>query len=150
VFADVAQLVETAGNFHDGSVTLLASVLDDGDERDPVSDAARSLLDGHIALSVRLAAEGRFPAIDVLRSASRTMTAVATPQHLRDAAAVRRALSLLEQTQDARSLGIVPDGEFARAAVAVEAGLVDFLHHGAFVERPQTGLAQLRELAAML
>ena len=77
VFAELARFVEIAGNFDCGSMTLVASVLDDGDERDPVSDAARSLLDGHIALSPSLAAHGHFPAIDVLRSASRTMDAVA-------------------------------------------------------------------------
>ena len=150
VFADVARLVETAGNFHCGSITLLASVLDDGDERDPVSDAARSLLDGHIALSSRLAAQGRFPAIDVLNSASRTMTAVVEPQHLRDAAAVRRALSLLERTEDARSLGIAPEGVLARSAVAAQERLEAFLFRGGATARSQDTLDELRELAAVL
>jgi FliI/YscN family ATPase len=150
VFTDIARLVEIAGNFHDGSITLIASVLDDGDERDPVSDAARSLLDGHIALSTRLAAEGRFPAIDVLNSASRTMTTVVTPQQLCDAATVRRALSVLERTEDARSLGIAPEGESARAAVAAQVRLEEFLFGDAALARPQATLASLRELAAVL
>jgi FliI/YscN family ATPase len=150
VFADIARLVEIAGNFHEGSITLIASVLDDGDERDPVSDAARSLLDGHIALSRRLAAEGRFPAIDVLNSASRTMTTVVGPQHLRDAATVRRALSVLERTEDARSLGIAPGGEPARAAVAAQERIEAFLYHDAIVQGPQATLEELRELAAVL
>jgi FliI/YscN family ATPase len=150
VFPGIARLVEVAGNFHDGSITLIASVLDDGDERDPVSDAARSLLDGHIALSTRLAGEGRFPAIDVLKSASRTMTMVVTSQQSLDAATVRRALSVLERTEDARSLGIAPDGEPARAAIAAQERLEAFLYNDDAVQWPQATLQGLRELAAVL
>jgi ATP synthase in type III secretion protein N len=150
VFAEMAWLIETAGAFERGSITMIASVLDDGDERDPVSDAARSLLDGHIALSTRLAAEAHFPAIDVLGSASRTMTAVATPQHLQDASTIRRAMSLLEQTRDARSLGIVPDGEAARVAVAAETSLLAFLRQDSAGEHPRRTLAKLHELALAL
>ncbi|MDQ6931058.1 MAG: ATP-binding cassette domain-containing protein, partial [Candidatus Eremiobacteraeota bacterium] len=80
VFAELARLVESAGKTRSGSVTLVATVLSDGsDERDPLSDAARSLLDGHIALSSALAHAGRYPAIDVLASASRTMAGIVTP-----------------------------------------------------------------------
>ena len=75
VFAQLARFVEIAGPLRGGSITLIATVLSDGDDRDPVSDAARSLLDGHLQLSPRLAAAGRFPAIDVPASASRTMEA---------------------------------------------------------------------------
>jgi ATP synthase in type III secretion protein N len=150
VFAELARLVEIAGNFHDGSITLIASVLDDGDERDPISDAARSLLDGHIALSTRLAAEGRFPAIDVLNSASRTMTTVVTPQQLRDGATLRRALSVLERTEDARSLGIAAGNETARAAVAAHERIEAFLYDDAVVRAPQATLEELHELAAVL
>ncbi len=76
VFAELAAYVEIAGNAHGGSITLAATVLSDGDERDPVSDCARALLDGHIELSARLANAGRHPAIDVLGSTSRTMERV--------------------------------------------------------------------------
>ena len=127
VFAELARFVEIAGNFDRGSLTLVASVLDDGDERDPVSDAARSLLDGHIALSPSLAARGHFPAIDALRSASRTMDTVVDATHLHAAAAVRDALSLLERTEDARLLGIESSGPAARRAVAAEERLLAFL-----------------------
>jgi flagellar biosynthesis/type III secretory pathway ATPase len=127
VFAELARFVEIAGNFDCGSMTLVASVLDDGDERDPVSDAARSLLDGHVALSPDLAARGHFPAIDALRSASRTMGAVADAAHLQAAATVRNALALLERTEDARLLGIESSGPAARRAVAAEERLLAFL-----------------------
>ncbi len=78
VFARTARLVERAGRLTEGSITMLATVLNDGEDHDPVSECARSLLDGHMQLSPRLAHAGRFPAIDVLASASRTMNAVAS------------------------------------------------------------------------
>jgi ATP synthase in type III secretion protein N len=112
VFADLARLLERAGNGTRGSITLLASVLSDGgDEREPLSDAARSLLDGHIVLSAELARGGHYPAIDVLSSASRTMDAVIDARHAGDARVVRAALALLERTKEARALGLTGDGD---------------------------------------
>jgi ATP synthase in type III secretion protein N len=130
VFARVAQVVERAGAFAEGSITMLATVLNDGDDRDPVSECARALLDGHIQLSPRLAHAGRFPAIDVPASASRTMDAVASAEHLHAATAVRGALALLEHFADARSLGIEPADPATRAAIAVEGALETFLRQG--------------------
>ncbi|MBV8375360.1 MAG: EscN/YscN/HrcN family type III secretion system ATPase [Candidatus Eremiobacteraeota bacterium] len=127
VFAEMAHLVEVAGALRRGSITLVASVLNDGDDRDPVSEAARSLLDGHITLSLRLAQEGRFPAIDVPASASRTMTAVVNAEHLRAAAAVRSALAALERTSDARELGIEPSDRSVLAAIDAQEALEAFL-----------------------
>lgn len=127
VFAELARLVEVAGAVSLGSITLIASVLSDGDERDPVSDAARSLLDGHVALSAQLAQSGRFPAVDVLSSTSRTMPMVACEAHLRHARMVRHVLAVLDRIQDARSLGIDPAESAARAAVAVESKVEKFL-----------------------
>src|SRR4029077_329483 len=73
----LAALVERAGAFRDGTVTGLYAVLVDGDDvREPVTDAVRGLLDGHVVLSRRLAEAGSFPAIDVLRSLSRLMSSV--------------------------------------------------------------------------
>jgi flagellar biosynthesis/type III secretory pathway ATPase len=146
VFANLARCIEVAGNFDCGSMTLIASVLDDGDERDPVSDAARSLLDGHIALSPGLAARGHFPAIDVLRSASRTMDAVVDPEHLHAGAAVRNALALLERTEDARLLGIESSGSATRRAVAAEERLLAFLRQDS---EPSAFGATRHELVAL-
>lgn len=73
VFAELANYVEMAGNARTGSFTIFASVLSDGDERDPLSQAARSLLDGHIERSSAMARAGKFPAIDILASSSRIM-----------------------------------------------------------------------------
>jgi ATP synthase in type III secretion protein N len=130
VFAELARMVEPAGVLRSGSVTLVATVLNDGDDRDPVSDAARSLLDGHVQLSMDLADAGRFPAIDVPASTSRTMEAVAAEPHLRAARVVRRALALLERIDDARALGVEPSDPYAQAVIASETRLEDFLRQG--------------------
>lgn len=150
VFADLARYVEVAGAAGGGSITLVATVLSDGDERDPVSDSARSLLDGHIELSSRLARSGRFPAIDVPASTSRTMESVVSDEHTRAARSVRRAIALLAESADARALGIVPsDPDVARAA-AQEQALEFFLRQGKQPAKPAETLSQLFELADRL
>jgi type III secretion protein N (ATPase) len=146
VFAELARLVEVAGAVCAGSITLIATVLCDGDDRDPVSEAARSVLDGHIALSVALAQAGRFPAVDVLGSTSRTMDLVASAPHLRDAHALRHALSLLDRIKDARSLGIEPADSAERAAIAIESQIENFLRQG---RRRCDHLVTLSRLAAL-
>lgn len=150
VFAELAALLEVAGATHDGSITLVATVLSDGDERDPVSDAARSLLDGHIQLSASLAAAGHFPAIDVPLSASRTMNAVTAAEHREDAALVRAALVSLAETADARRLGMDPAEAEAQTAAAAEAALTGFLRQGGHPQDPAATLSQLAALADTL
>ena len=150
VFAGVAQLVEAAGATQRGSITLLATVLNDGDDRDPVSEAARSLLDGHIQLSPRLAQAGCFPAIDVLASASRTMTEVAEATHLANANALRSSIARLEQVADARALGLEPHDVRTRTAIAAEARINAFLRQGPVTESPAATLAMLADLADTL
>jgi len=130
VFAALARYTETAGSANGGSITALASVLSDGDERDPVSDAARSLLDGHIQLCPKLAARGHFPAIDVLQSTSRTMTSAAGLGQRSDARCVRAALAQLAATADARSLGIGVAGQVAEQAAQAESAIDAFLQQG--------------------
>ena len=150
VFARTAQLVERAGAFENGSVTLIATVLSDGDERDPVSENARSLLDGHIQLSLRLAQAGEFPAIDVLGSASRTMDAVTSAEHARAAALVRTALARLERCADARSLGIEPADSPTRIAMAAEGSIAALLRQGPAPADAARALEALRQTADML
>jgi ATP synthase in type III secretion protein N len=148
VFSEMSRLVEVAGaGRNGGSITLVASVLDDGDDRDPVSDAARSLLDGHVALSSRVAAGGRFPAIDVLASASRTMDAVVVERHRSAARTLRGAIALLERTDDARSLGILPADPYALSIVSHEASIEAFVRQGEEAEVPAQTLAALAKLA---
>jgi type III secretion protein N (ATPase) len=150
VFGEMARIVEIGGALSSGSITLVATVLSDGDERDPVSDAARSLLDGHIALSAQLAHAGHFPAIDVLQSTSRTMERVTDETHRRRAQRLRRALAVLKESEDARALGITPQGEELRAAIAVERPIEAFLCQGHEWADARTTLAQLAELVEQL
>ena len=150
VWADLARYVERAGNAACGSITLLATVLSDGaDEREPLSDAARSLLDGHIVLSPTLARAAHYPAIDVLASASRTMNDVASDGHAADAYAVRAALALLAQTKDARDVGLAEIGPALATAVSAEAALGAFLRQHEAVAPEETRRA-LRSVAALL
>jgi FliI/YscN family ATPase len=151
VFADLARLLERAGNDASGSVTMLATVLSDGaDEREPLSDAARSLLDGHVVLSTELARAGRYPAVDVLASASRTMNDVVDEEHAYDALTVRSALALLDRTKEARALGLGGDasGELARA-VSAQRDVERFLAQKTPYSPAQTRFA-LRRLSEQL
>lgn len=150
VFAHLARLVEVPGNAQRGSVTLVATVLSDGDERDPVSEAARSLLDGHISLSPKLAQAGRFPAIDLPGSTSRTMSEVVDAAHEEDARSVRRAIAILAQTEDARTLGIMPAEAFALRALSAEPQLEALLRQGKQSIRPAESLSALAAVADTL
>ena len=151
VFAQTAKLVETAGRTRTGSLTLVATVLSDGaDERDPLSDAARSLLDGHIVLTPALAHAGRYPAVDVLASASRTMEAVVEAGQAAAARSVRRALAALKESEDARSLGLAITDPVALRAQAAAGQLEDFLRQGEVCINPAQTLDELRNLADTL
>ncbi len=102
VFAMLPRLLERAGNSKKGSITGLYTVLVEGDDMsEPVADTARSILDGHIVLSRRLASAGHYPAVDVLESVSRVMPAVTTPEHR---AAAARLLDLLATYREAEDL----------------------------------------------
>ena len=150
VWASLAQYVERAGNGTRGSITLLATVLSDGaDEREPLSDAARSVLDGHIVLSSVLARAAHYPAIDVLASASRTMNDVAATQTAADARRVRAALALLARTKDARDVGLAAIDSALATAVAAEPALEAFLRQAAPSSPDETRCA-LRSLATLL
>ena len=150
VFAHLARLVEVSGALQHGSITLIASVINDGDDRDPVSEGARSILDGHITLSTRLAEAGRFPAVDVPASTSRTMDAVVNQSHLSAARKVTRALALLDRIEDARALGIDPADRAARIAIAAESRIEAFIRQGRSGSDYEATLSQLAQLATLL
>jgi FliI/YscN family ATPase len=129
----LASIVENAGARQRGSITAIYSVLVDGDDPfEPVSDALRGLLDGHIMLARRLADAGRFPAIDVLRSSSRLMPRLATPRQSEDASLLRRALATLEDSADLLAIGAYkPGGDpWLDAALELRAELDAWLFHG--------------------
>ncbi len=117
VFAKLPQLVERAGNGKPGggSITAFYTVLSEGDDpQDPIADAARAILDGHIVLSRSLADSGHYPAIDIEASISRAMTSLVTPVHL---AAVRRFKQLYSRYQ--RSRDLITVGAYAAGSDAV-------------------------------
>ena len=106
VFSSLPQLLERAGRTESGSITLIATVLVDGDDMDePVADAARGLLDGHIILSRRMAERGQYPPVDVPASVSRLMPAVTNRDVQQAARAGRAALSRAEETADLIAMG---------------------------------------------
>lgn len=108
IFSMLPQLLERAGQGVDGSITAIYSVLTEGDEEsDPIAEEVRSILDGHVVLSRKLAAAGRYPAIDVLASISRVMPRVVRAEHR---AAADRVRSLLAKYQEIELL--VQIGEY--------------------------------------
>jgi len=111
VFSRLARLVERAGNFSNGSITAFYTVLMEGDDQqDPLVDAVRSFLDGHVVLSRAMASEGWYPPIDVLDSISRLMPAVTDIEHRSRAAMVRRLLSTYARSEDLIRIGAYKAG----------------------------------------
>jgi flagellum-specific ATP synthase len=125
VFAHLAKLVERAGNFERGSITAFYTVLMEGDDQqDPIVDAARSLLDGHIVLSREMASEGWFPPVSILDSLSRLMPSIITDPHREQAATVRRLIALQARSADLVRIGAYKpgiDAELDRALRAMPA-----------------------------
>ena len=108
VFAKLPALVERAGNGsgHQGSITAFYTVLSEGDDlQDPIADASRAILDGHIVLSRTLADSGHFPAIDIEKSISRVMPAVTSNEHQQLARSVKQLYASYQQSKDLISIG---------------------------------------------
>jgi flagellum-specific ATP synthase len=135
VFAKLPQLVERTGNGRPGggSITAFYTVLTEGDDQqDPIADAARAILDGHIVLSRRLAEEGHYPAIDVEASISRVMPQVTEPEHFARAQRFKQVYSRYQQARDLISVGAYvkgsdPETDFAVAHIA---NMQQFLKQG--------------------
>lgn len=120
VFAELPRLLERAGNSDKGSITAFYTVLVAGDDmNEPVADEVRSILDGHIVLSRELAGAGHFPAIDVLGSVSRVMTAVASKEHCAAATAMRGVLATYSRQKDLIVLGAYQAGSDPRTDDAI-------------------------------
>ena len=121
-FAKLPQLVERSGNGLNGqgSITAFYTVLTEGDDpQDPIADAARGILDGHIVLSRELAESGHFPAIDVEKSISRVMTAVAPREHIEGARRARQWLAKFNKARDLIQLGAYSPGSDPELDAAV-------------------------------
>jgi len=120
VFALLPKLIERLGCDEHGSITGILTVLAEGDDmNDPVADSARSLLDGHIVLSRKLADRGHYPAIDILQSVSRLMTTVATPEHRQAAQKLREMYATYIDAEDLISIGAFAPGSNRRIDGAV-------------------------------
>jgi flagellum-specific ATP synthase len=135
VFARLPQLVERAGNGDHGrgSITAFYTVLTEGDDpQDPIADAARAILDGHIVLSRRLAESGHFPAIDLEASISRAMNDIAPSAQIEAARRFRESLSVYQQNRDLIAIGAYQRGADPRldAAIAMAPRLQRFLQQG--------------------
>ena len=121
VFALLPKLVERAGRSRSGSITAFYTVLVEADDpNEPIGDAVRGLLDGHIWLSRKIASRGHYPAIDVLSSLSRLMTEIAADDHQQAAQIVRELMAVWRDNEDLVSIGAYRRGANATIDVAID------------------------------
>jgi FliI/YscN family ATPase len=130
VFGLLPKICERAGNFAGGSITAFFTVLVEGDDfNEPICDAVRSILDGHITLSRQLGSAGHFPAIQVLDSVSRLESKLSNSKQAEAARRIREALAIYRQSEDLINLGAYVSGSNPRldAAIRSRTDLMKFL-----------------------
>lgn len=135
VFALLPRLLERAGTSAKGSITGIYTVLVDGDDmNEPIADAVRSILDGHIVLSRNIAAQNHFPAIDVLASVSRVMSAVVPKEHMEANRKLRALMAVYKEAEDLIHIGAYVKGSSPKIDEAVRKidAINDFLCQGVF------------------
>ena len=152
VFAMLPRLLERSGTAEVGSITGLYAVLVEGDDMtEPIADAVRSILDGHIVLSRKLAHQNHYPAVDVLDSVSRLMIDVVPAEHLRAANKLREILAVYRENEDLINIGAYVKGSSPKIDLAIEKMPVinEFLRQGldesTDFEGTVTGLMKLCE-----
>jgi len=153
VFALLPRLLERSGRTPAGSITGFYTVLVEGDDtNEPISDAVRGILDGHVVLSRRLANQGHFPAIDVLGSLSRLMTELADAEHRQAAQSLRQLLAAYQQSEDLINIGAYQAGtnSLVDAAIQLRPAILQYLQqrtdqHGTLATSRE-GLLQLHKL----
>jgi flagellum-specific ATP synthase len=154
VFNLLPKVLERAGNFRRGSITGFFTVLVEGDDfNEPICDAVRAILDGHIILSRALAAEGHYPAIDILHSVSRLTSAIATPLQKQAGQRLRQALSAYREAADLIQLGAYVAGSnpLLDASIRMRPELLEFLRQDHTEKCPiEQTLAGLEDLAKRL
>lgn len=149
LFASLPRLVERLGSDQNGTITGMFTVLVDGDDmNEPVADALRGYLDGHIVLSRKIAERGRFPAIDVLGSVSRLMPKVTDDDHQKRARRLRELLAHYEENRDLVSVGAYRRGAdpLLDQAIATIGGIEKLLYHGKDPRPAGDTVALLRQL----
>ena len=115
------KLLERAGTSDKGSITGLYTVLVDGDDfNEPITDTARSILDGHIVLSRKLGHKNHYPAIDILQSISRVMSAIATSEHKELAGRLKNVLATYNEAEDLINIGAYKSGSNREIDYAVQ------------------------------
>jgi flagellum-specific ATP synthase len=146
------RLLERAGAGERGSITGLYTILVEADDmNDPIADSARSILDGHIVLSRRLATSGHFPSIDILESISRVAPRIMTAEQMGQAAQLRRLMAAYRDAKDLIEIGAYVKGTNALVdrAVQLRAAMDHFLRQDAANIAPiEESLAALAMLAA--
>jgi flagellum-specific ATP synthase len=151
VFNLLPKIFERAGNFKTGSITGFFTVLVEGDDfNEPICDATRAILDGHVILSRELGARGHYPAIDVLNSVSRLAHRIASPQQREAARKIREALAEFQRSEDLINLGAYAAGSNPKldSAIRVRPKLLEFLRQEPDVCEPiAETLAKLNTLA---
>lgn len=121
VFALLPRLLERAGTSKHGSITGIYTVLVDGDDmNEPIADAVRSILDGHIVLSRRIAEQNHFPAVDVLSSVSRVMYEVVSEPHLAAAQDMRQLMAVYHEAEDLIHIGAYVKGSSPKIDAAIQ------------------------------
>jgi len=151
VFGAIPRLLERSGRSEQGSITGIYTVLVEGDDlNDPIADAVRGTLDGHIVLSRRLANRGQFPAVDVLQSISRVMPDVTTDAHRAAVQKVRRTMAVWDEIEDLVNIRAYPKGTNAEYDLAIEmrTPIETFLRQGMTEGFDvETSIAAVRSLA---
>jgi FliI/YscN family ATPase len=154
VFNLLPRILERPGNFSSGSITGLFTVLVEGDDfNEPICDAVRSILDGHIILSRRLAAAGHYPAIDVLHSVSRLSSKLSSSEHLAAACKIRSALAAYDESKDLIELGAYTPGANPRldSAIQLRPEILDFLRQDTSIDAsPTESLSRLQSISGNL
>lgn len=152
VFAMLPRLLERAGNSAVGSITGLYTVLVDADDmNEPIADAVRGILDGHIVLSRDLASKNHYPAIDVLNSVSRLMPEIVTPEHRELAGKLRDLMASYQKVEDLINIGAYQRGTNPQvdAAIKYYPKIIEFLKQDSreYVSFDQT-LSQMKAILA--
>lgn len=121
VYSEMPKLLERAGNSDKGSITGLYTVLVDGDDfNEPITDTARSILDGHIMLDRKLAHKNHYPAIDVLQSISRVMSSIADSKHKEAAGKLKNVMATYQEAEDLINIGAYKSGSNKNIDYAIE------------------------------
>ena len=121
VYSEMPKLLERAGNSDKGSITGLYTVLVDGDDfNEPITDTARSILDGHIMLDRKLAHKNHYPAIDVLQSISRVMSSIAGKEHKEAAGKLKNVMATYQEAEDLINIGAYKSGSNKNIDYAIE------------------------------